>query len=172
MIQFMSPAGSGRGQFRGRLAARVDPRGSVHVDAPLVAPGGLARDSRADLAVRRVGVPSRGDLGLACFSMCRRVHPRSFARRRGRQQREWLPRRRSGLLADQVDVAAQTHGSAGMASGRARALRFDRSRLPLTRASPYEKRPCATPPSVPGVHSAFPFCDLAAQLSRRPERGF
>jgi hypothetical protein len=23
-----------------------------------------------------------------------------------------------------------------------------------------------------GVHSAFPFCDLAAQLSRRPERGF
>ena len=41
MIQFMSPAGSGRGQFRGRLAARVDRGNLCTWMLPWLLPAGL-----------------------------------------------------------------------------------------------------------------------------------
>ena len=53
------------------------------MDAALVAPGGLAWDSRADLAVRRIGVPSRGDLGLACVSVYVAAYIRAHSRADG-----------------------------------------------------------------------------------------
>ena len=90
MIEFMSPAGSGRGQFRGSLAARVDRGNLCTWMPPWLLPAGLlgtvALISLSGVwAYLLVGI-----WGRLCVSVCRRVHPRSFAGRRGGNNRNGL----------------------------------------------------------------------------------
>lgn len=84
----------------------------VHMDAAVAAPGGVARDGRSHLTSGRPGVPARGAVGMARVSVPRRVHPGSCTRRWGK----WIRRGRSGLLADQEDVAKPGSARAGWQS--------------------------------------------------------